>query len=318
MRRMKLGSTDLDIPVMAIGLMHLNKLNLYQAEEYISTCLEMGLNFFENADIYGMDGGPFGYCEEFFAKAAHMTPSVREKMILQTKCGFTEIQPGQGKPETIDLSKDYILKEANDSLKRLKTDYIDVYMLHAPDALADPAEIAEALDELYVSGKIRYIGVSNFNTTQLMLLQKYVKQPIVTNQLMMSVVNSGLISRGMYVNMDDMCAIDRDGGVLDYCRLNDITVQCWSVMQAGYMGGCFLGHPDYKPLNAKIEEVAERYGVPAPAIAIAWLLRHPAHLLPISGTMNVKHLAENAQGADIMLTRKEWYEIWKAAGNFIR
>lgn len=318
MRKMKLGSTGLEIPVLAVGLMHLNKLDLRQAEEYIATCLDMGLNFFENADIYGMDGGPFGYCEEFFAKASHMSPSVREKMILQTKCGFTEILPGQGKPEMIDLSKEYILKEANDSLKRLNTDYIDVYMLHAPDALADPEEIAEALDELYTSGKIRYVGVSNFNTTQLMLLRKYVKQPIVTNQLMMSIVNSGLISRGMYVNMDDACAIDRDGGVLDYCRLHDITVQCWSTMQAGYMGGCFLGHPDYEELNAKISEIAERYGVPASAIAIAWLLRHPARLLPISGTMNVKHLAENAQGADVMLTHREWYEIWKAAGNFIR
>lgn len=318
MRTMKLGNTNLEVPVIAVGLMHLNKLDVHQAEEYIANCLDMGLNFFENADIYGVDGQHFGYCEELFAEAAHMSPSVRDKMILQTKCGFTDLLPGQSKPEMINLSKEYILQEANDSLKRLRTDYIDVYMLHAPDALADPEEIAEALDELYTSGKIRYVGVSNFNTTELMLLQKYVKQPIITNQLMMSVVNSGVISRGMYVNMDDDCAINRDGGVLDYCRLNDITVQCWSTMQSGYMGGCFLGDPNYKELNTKIEEVAEKYSVPTSAIALAWLLRHPAHLLPISGTMNIKHLADNAQAANVELTRREWYEIWKAAGNFVR
>ena len=316
MRTMKLGKSNLQVPVVAVGLMHINKIEGKEAEEYVQTCLDIGCNFFETADIYG--DGVFGYNEEVFAKAAHMSPAVREKMFIQTKCGFTPIRPGEGKPEYINTSKDYILKSVDESLRRLQTEYIDVYLLHAPDALLNPEEVAEAFDKVYSAGKVRYFGVANYNTTRLQLLQKYVKQPIVTNQLMMSIVNSGLLSRGMYVNMDDDRAIDRDGGVLDYCWMNDVTVQCWSTMQYGYMGGCFLNNPQFPELNQKINEVAAKYGVPASAIAIAWLLRIPAKLQPVTGTKNVKHLIDNAKGADVDLTHEEWYQIWKAAGNAIR
>lgn len=319
MRTMRLGSSDLQVPVFAVGMMHINKVGgMKEAEEFIQTCLDLGCNFFDHADIYGMDTGPFGTCERIFSEAVHMTPSVREKMIIQTKCGFTELPPGEGKPKKIDNTKEYILKEADDSLKRLNTDYLDVYLLHAPDALMEPEEIAEAFDKLYESGKVRHFGVSNFNTNTMQLLQKYVKQPLVTNQLGFSIANAGLISQEMYVGMNNDFATDRDNGILNYCRMNDITVQCWGTMQYGYLEGCFLGNSLYPELNAKLEEMAEKYSVPTSAIAIAWILRHPAHMMPITGTKSVKHLIDSVKGADIKISHDDWYELWKAAGNFIR
>lgn len=319
MRTMKLGNSELQVPVVAVGMMHINRLDKKQAEKYLQKCLELGCNFFDHADVYGMDR-PDGYgdCERIFAEAVHMKPSVRENLIIQTKCGFAPPLPGERKPEMINGSKEYILKAVDDSLTRLGTDYLDVLLIHAPDALTEPEEIAEAFDILNEKGKVRHFGVSNYNTAQIQLLEQYVRQPLEVDQLMLSVVNSGLISRGMYVNRDEPCAIDRDGGILDYCRLKGRTVQCWGVMQFGYMSGCFLGHPDYAELNRVLDKYAEKYEASASSVAVAWILRHPAHMMPITGTVNSSHLEDNVKGADIELTRSEWYEIWKAAGNFIR
>ena len=229
--------------------------------------------------------------------------------------------PAQGstRSERLNSSREYILKATDDSLRRLRTDYLDVLMLHAPDALADPEEIAEAVDTLRRSGKVRHFGVSNYNAMQLALLEKYLRMPIAANQLCLSIMNSGLISHSMYVNMDETeHSMDRSGYVLDYCRLRDITVECWSTMQFGGQQGTFIGNPAFAELNAALGTVAETHGVAASTIALAWLLRHPARLLPITGTMDTGHLLENIRAADVTLSRKEWYDIWAAAGNFLR
>ena len=304
MKTMRLGVSDLQVPVIAVGCMRINGLDKNQAERFVQTSLEQGLNFFDHADVYGG-----GTCEEIFAEAIHMSSSIREQVILQTKCG---IRQGM-----FDFSKEHILEAVDGSLKRLRTDYIDVLLLHRPDALVEPEEVAEAFDLLQNSGKVRNFGVSNQNPMQMQLLKKVVKQPIVANQLQLSITNATMISAGINVNMENAAAVNRDGSVLDYCRLNDITIQPWSPFQYGFFEGVFLGNEKFPELNATIDKIAQRYEVSNTTMAIAWLLRHPAGMQPVTGTMNVERLKDCAKAAEIYLTREEWYEIYRSAGNVL-
>ncbi|CAM4027952.1 aldo/keto reductase family oxidoreductase [Cohnella lubricantis] len=306
MRTIKLGASALEVPVVAVGCMRINSLDKPQAERFVQTALEIGANFFEHADIYGG-----GKCEEIFADAIGMSPSVREKIILQSKCG---IRPDKG---MFDFSKEHILNSVDGILKRLKTEYLDVLLLHRPDTLVEPEEVAEAFDQLEQSGKVRHFGVSNQNPMQIQLLRKYVKQPIVANQLQLSITNATMISQGFNVNMENAAAVNRDGSILDFCRLHDITIQPWSPFQYGFFEGVFLGSEKFPELNEKIDEVAAKYGVTNTTIAIAWLLRHPANMQPVIGTMNIERLKDCVRAADIRLTREEWYEIFRAAGNIL-
>lgn len=306
MRTIKLGTSELEVPVVAVGCMRINSLNKKEAESFVQTALENGANFFDHADLYGA-----GECEEIFADAVGMNDDVREKLILQSKCG---IRPDVG---TFDFSKDHILNSVDKILKRLKTDYLDVFLLHRPDALMEPEEVAEAFDILESSGKIRHFGVSNQNPMQMELLRKYMKQPIVANQLQLSVTNTTMISSGINVNMENEAAVNRDGSVLDYCRLNDITIQPWSPFQYGFFEGVFLGNEKFPELNKKIDEVAAKYEVPNTTIAIAWLLRHPANMQPVIGTMNESRLVDCIKASDVRLTREEWYSIYRSAGNIL-
>lgn len=304
MRTIQLGTSSLEVPVIAVGCMRINSLEKAEAERFVQASLEAGANFFDHADIYGG-----GACEEIFADAIHMNDDIREKIVLQSKCG---IRKGM-----FDFSKDHILNSVDGILKRLKTDYLDILLLHRPDALVEPEEVAEAFDKLESSGKVRHFGVSNQKPMQIELLKKYVKQPLVANQLQLSITNANMISNGVNVNMENESAIDRDGSILDYCRLNDITVQPWSPFQYGFFKGVFLDNEEFPELNAKIDEVAKKYEVSNTTIAIAWLLRHPARMQPVTGTMNVERLLDCVKASDIQLTREEWYEIYRAAGNIL-
>jgi predicted oxidoreductase len=302
MKKILLGNSDLQVPVVGLGCMRMDRLSLKEAEQMVHTCLEQGVNFFDHADIYGG-----GESETRFTQAIHMNDDVREKVILQSKCG---IRKGM-----FDFSKEHILSSVDGILKRLHTDYLDVLLLHRPDALMEPEEVAEALNELEASGKVKHFGVSNQNPMQIELLRKYVKQPFVANQLQLSITNATMISAGINVNMENDSAINRDGGILDYCRLKDITIQPWSPFQYGYFEGVFIGSDKYPELNQKLDEIAEKYQVTSTAIAIAWILRHPAHMQPIVGTMNPSRMIEICKASDVVLTREEWYEIYRAAGN---
>jgi predicted oxidoreductase len=304
MRTIKLGSSTLEVPVVAVGCMRINSLDKPEAERFVQTALEEGANFFEHADIYGS-----GTCEEIFADAIHMSDDVREKIILQSKCG---IRPGM-----FDFSKEHILTSVDGILKRLKTDYLDVLLLHRPDTLVEPEEVAEAFDLLESSGKVRHFGVSNQKPMQIELLKKSVKQPLVANQLQLSITNTTMISNGFNVNMENDAAVDRDGSILDYSRLNDMTIQPWSPFQYGFFEGVFLDNDKFPELNKKIDEVAKTYNVSNTTIAIAWLLRHPARMQPVIGTMNIGRLQICCKASEIYLTREEWYGIYRAAGNVL-
>lgn len=274
-----------------------------QANVFINEALEIGANFFDHADIYGG-----GECEEIFSKAIEMDPGKREKMILQSKCG---IRPGIA----FDFSKKHIIESVDGILKRLRTDYLDILLLHRPDTLVEPEEVAEAFDLLQSQGKVRNFGVSNQKPMQIMLLQKYVKQPIIANQLQLSITNANMITQGMHVNMLDDGAVSRDDSILDFCRLNDITIQPWSPFQFGFFEGVFLGNKDFPVLNKKIDEIALKYGVSNTTVVIAWILRHPAKMQPVTGTMKTQRLKDCVKGCEIFLTREEWYDIYLSAGN---
>ncbi|XEC95777.1 aldo/keto reductase family oxidoreductase [Paenibacillus tarimensis] len=304
MRTMKLGTSTLEVPVIAVGCMRINSLDKAEAERFIKTSLEEGANFFDHADIYGG-----GECEEIFADAIQMNAGIREKVILQSKCG---IRRGM-----FDFSKEHILLSVDAILKRLRTDYLDILLLHRPDTLVEPDEVAEAFDMLEASGKVRHFGVSNQHPMQIELLKKSVKQPIVANQLQLSITNATMISSGFNVNMENEPAVNRDGYILDYCRLNDITIQPWSPFQYGFFKGVFLDNDKFPELNKKINEIADKYEVSNTSIAMAWILRHPASMQPVTGTMNITRLIDCCKASDIRLTREEWYEIFRAAGNVL-
>lgn len=305
MKRMSLGTSSLKVPVIAAGCMRINSLDEESLESYINKCMELGMNFFEHADIYGG-----GKCESLFAEAFARTEFRREDIILQSKCG---IVPGV----MYDFSKEHIIKSVENSLKRLDTDYLDVLVLHRPDALMEPEEVAEAFDLLNASGKVRNFGVSNHKPMQIEFLKKYVKQEIVTNQLQLSIPFSNMIANGMEVNMVTDGASDRDGSVLDYCRLKDMTIQAWSPFQYGFFEGVFIGSDKFPELNQQLEELAERYDVTPITIVAAWMLRHPAHFQVIAGTTNLSRLEEMALGCDITLSREEWYRVYLSAGHIL-
>lgn len=307
MKYISIANTDLQVSNIIMGNMRLTQLSLTEAENLIRTAMEEGINFFDHADIYGK-----GQCEEIFSDAIQMNPSIREKMILQSKCGIRS-------PENyFDFSKEHIIESVHGILKRLKTDYLDLLLLHRPDPLMEPAEVAEAFEELQTSGKVKYFGVSNHNPAQIELLQKYIPQRLVVNQLQLSIAHTPLIDSGITLNMKTDQAINRDSSILEYCRLHDITMQAWSPFQNGFFEGPFLGDLERFPeLNKVIDSIADKYGVTNTSIATAWITRHPANIQVVLGTTNSGRMREACKGSEITLTREEWYLIYKAAGNIV-
>ena len=302
MKYIKVPNTDMNASEISLGCMRISSMTDQEISTLIHTAMDEGINFFDHADVYAG-----GKCEEKFSEALEMNSGLREKMILQTKVGIR-----QG---SFDFSKEHILEAVDGSLKRLRTDHLDVVLLHRPDALVEPEEVAEAFTILETSGKVKYFGVSNQNPMQIELLCKFVKQKIHFNQLQLSITNTGMIDAGINVNMQIDQSINRDGSILDYCRLKDIIIQPWSPFQYGFFEGVFLDNPKFPELNQKINAIAKDKGVTNTAIAIAWLLRHPAHMQPILGTTNLQRVKDSCQASGITLTREEWYQIYLAAGN---
>ncbi len=296
-----------NVSSIIMGCMRMPALSTEDAAKMITTASELGINFFDHATIYGG-----GEAETRFGDAFKDTGLKREDVFIQSKCG---LHPER---QEFDWSKEDIVASVEGSLKRLKTDYLDVLLLHRPDLLFDPAEVAAAFDELEKSGKVRTFGVSNVTPGQLELLKKFVKQPLVFNQLQFSLDQTQLIDAALYMNnLTTDRSTDRDNGVLDYCRLNDITIQAWSPLQIGMFKGCFVDHPDFPELNKALAEVGEAHGVSKTATAIAWILRHPAHMQAIAGTMNPDHLRDICDATKFDMTHNEWYKLYLASGKFL-
>lgn len=303
MKRLKIANGKIEASEIGLGCMRLSQIDEKDVERVIKTALDEGINFFDHADIYGK-----GLSEEKFSKTINMNDDIREKIILQTKCS---IVPGV----MYDFSKEHIISSVEGSLKRLNTDYVDTLLLHRPDTLMEPEEVCEAFSILHESGKVKEFGVSNHNPMQIELLNKYLKNKIVINQMQFGIMHTGMIDNGINVNMKNDSGIDRDGSVLEYCRLKDITIQAWSPYQYGFFEGVFLDNPKFPELNKKLDEIAMKHNVTNTAIATAWILRHPAKIQTIVGTMNSDRLKAICKASNVQLSRQEWYEIYMAAGN---
>lgn len=300
-----LGNSDIAVPAIAVGCMQIAKMEKNNLAKHLNYCIENGLNFFDHADIYGA-----GECEKAFSHAIKETGFGREDIILQSKCG---IRKGM-----YDFSREHILSAVDGILTRLDTDYLDMLVLHRPDALAQPEEVAEVFDALQSSGKVKNFGVSNHRPMQIELLKQYVKQPILVNQLRFGVTFSTMISSGIEANMTTNGAVDRDGDVLDYCRLNKITIQTWSPFLHGLDKKPFIGDRDsFAELNDLLDELSLKYNATPTAIATAWVLRHPANMQLIAGTTNTQRMAEIVNGSKITLTREDWYKIYIASGHIL-
>ena len=297
MKYKNIPTTDLYVSNIALGCMRISKMTTDEVEKLILKALELGINLFDHADIYGG-----GKSESLFGEVLKRNPPLRSQMIIQTKCGI--------KNGYYDNSKQYLIESVKQSLKRLQTNYLDVLLIHRPDALMDVDEVGEAFEYLHSSGMVRYFGVSNMNSWQIELLQKYVKQKIIINQLQLSIVHSLLIDEGLNVNMRNSEAINRSGDFINYSRLNEITIQAWSVLQASWEDGTFLNNPKYHSLNESLLLLANKYQVTPAAIAISWILRHPAKIQAIVGTTSIKHLVEISKASLIELERKEFYDLY--------
>jgi predicted oxidoreductase len=310
MKTMKMPGTDIVAPNIALGMMRIWEMPDADIRALVGAAIEAGITFLDHAAVYG---GEFHGCERRFGDAMGLTPARRDGLILQTKVG---IVPQDG--PYFDYSYEHIVESVDDSLAALRTDRIDILLLHRPDALVEPAEVAKAFDELHAAGKVRAFGVSNHTPGQIELLKRDVKQPLVANQLQFSITHANLVAQGTAANMDDLDqSISRDNGILDYCRLHDITIQAWSPFQAGFFTGTFLGNAEYPELNAVIDRLAAKYGVPAIAIAVAWITRHPANMQVVIGTTSPERVTGAALGSDVPLTRSEWYELFRAAGHTV-
>ena len=300
MYQISLGKSGLQVPTVAVGCMRIRNMTEKEASAFVNTALEHGANFFDHADIYGA-----GKSEEVFGKA--ILPSMRETILLQTKCG---IRKGQ-----YDFSYEHIVNSVEGSLKRLNTEYLDVLLLHRPDTLMEPEEVARAFSCLKETGKVRHFGVSNHNPYQIKLLQNALDFPLCANQLQFGIMHTAMIDSDINVNMRNDAGANRDGGVLDFCRLENITIQAWSPMQYGFIEGCFLDNEKFPEMNELLENLGQQYGVSKTTMAIAWILRHPAKIQPVTGTTNLTRLADCLKASEIRITREQWYEIYRTAGN---
>ena len=291
-----------------MGCMRMPALSVDDAANIIRAAYDLGINYYDHATCYGENGE----AETRFGDAFPKTGIKREDVFIQSKCG---ILSDQGE---FNWTKENIINSVDDSLRRLKCEYLDALLLHRPDLLYEPEQIAEAFDVLEKSGKVKYFGVSNVPSMMFAVLKKHIRQPLVFNQLQFSMEQSQLLDQALYVNnITTERSLDRDNGTLDYCRLNDVTIQAWSPLQYGFFKGCFVDSPEFPELNRVLWEIGEKYGVPKTAVAIAWILRHPAKMQAIAGTMNPNHLSDICQASKVELTHNEWYRLYLASGKYL-
>lgn len=299
------GST-IEASNVILGLMRISPLSDREIRDLVATARDAGITVFDHADIYGDERHG---SERRFGEAGAIPPAERDRVVIQSKVGIRD--------GFFDFSREHILTTVDESLAALRTDYLDILLLHRPDTLVEPEEVAAAFDELEASGKVRAFGVSNHTPGQVELLKRWVKQPLIVNQVQLSITHAPIIAQGVAANMAGLDqSIDRDNGILDYARLNDITLQAWSPFQKGFFDGVFLGdRSEYAELNDVLDELATKYDVTPTGIAVAWITRHPARMQVVLGTTNAGRVAESAAGSDIPLTREEWYRVFRAAGH---
>ncbi|MCF6160927.1 MAG: aldo/keto reductase [Furfurilactobacillus sp.] len=314
MKQRNIGGTNFKASAVALGIMRMEALSAEDAAKALDSAYDAGINYIDSADIYGM-----GNSEKVFKQALAKSSVKRDQLYIQSKGGII-FDPARSHGSFVfgqryDFSKQHLIESVDGILERMGIDYLDAFLLHRPDPLMEPEEIAAAFDELQASGKVRHFGVSNFNPEQIEMVQAATSQRLLINQLQFSIMHSGMIDEGLHVNMTDDRSVMHDGGLLEYSRRKHMTVQTWSPFQYGFFDGTFINNDKFKELNDKLQELADKYGVSKNAIATAWILRHPANMQVLLGTMTPAHIVDSAMGADVDLTKQEWYDVYFAAGN---
>ncbi len=306
MKTFKQPQSDLTLSSIVLGLMRIAKMSDPEIRQLYDAAVDAGVTMIDHADIYG--GAPH-VCEARFGDAVKLSPAEREKIMIQSKAG---IRKGY-----FDFSSEHIIEAVEGSLKALRTEYLDVLLLHRPDTLVEPDDVAKAFDQLHAAGKVRHFGVSNQTPGQIELLKSAVRQPLLLNQVQLSIAHANLFAQGIAANMDGLDqSISRDVGLLDYSRLKGMTIQAWSPVQQGFFKGVFIGdRENYAELNDVMDELAEKYRVTPTGIAIAWITRHPANIQVVLGTTKPERVRESVAGSDVVLTREEWYRLFRAAGH---
>ena len=292
---------------MMMGCMRIADKPLEQIENLIVEAVRNGINAFDLADIYGK-----GDCERVFGVAVKDLKLNREEYVVQTKCGIRHADFGK----YYDFSREHILASAENSLKRMNTEYIDLFLLHRPDTLIEPEEVAAAFAKLRAAGKVRAFGVSNASAMQIQALEKC-GVDIAVNQMQFSLGHTLLVDAGVNVNTMKDEAVSRAGDALEYARLKNITLQAWSPLQYGFFGGTFIGNENFPTLNLELDRLAEKYNATPAAIACAWILRHPAKMQVVTGTTSPERMRDICAAAEIDLTREEWYSLYTATGKSV-
>lgn len=300
MKKVRFGSSNEEVAAVGLGLMRIQSAD--SPVDVIETAYNNGIDFFDHADIYGR-----GESETIFAKALKESSVKREDIFVQSKTG---IIPGK----MYDFSKEHIIQSVEGSLKRLDMEYLDALLLHRPDTLMEPEEVAEAFDRLERAGKVRHFGVSNFTPGQVELLKTSVSQPLLANQLQFGLMHTGMVDQGINANRRHESSLDHDGAILEYSRINNMTIQAWSPYQS-QNDGVFIDNDAFSELNVILKEMAEKYGTTPTGISSTWILRHPAKMQVIAGTMNLGRITDIAKAADIEMSREDWYKLYMAAGN---
>jgi len=306
MKNYTVPNTPLTVSSVILGLMRIAEMTDAQIRALFDAAVDAGVTVFDHADIYG---GERHRCEKRFGEAVTLSAADRGRISIQSKVG---IRRGW-----FDFSREHILESVDGSLAALKTDYLDVLLLHRPDTLVEPEEVADAFETLHKAGKVRHFGVSNHTPGQIELLKTAVRQPLLFNQVQLSITHANLIAQGVAANMGGLDqSISRDIGLLDYSRLNGMMLQAWSPFQKGFFDGVFIGdRKNFAELNDVLDDLAAKYGVPPTGIAVAWITRHPANIQTVLGTTKAERVRESVAGSDIRLTREEWYRLFRAAGN---
>lgn len=314
MKQTNLGNTTLKIPTMGLGIMRMNSKTPQEAAKVLETAFDNGINFIDSADIYGQ-----GESEKIFGKALKLSKLNREELFIQSKVGII-IDPAKSEGSRVfgsryEFTKNHILDAVDGILERMDITYLDSILLHRPDALMDLDGIKEAFDILQAEGKVRFFGVSNFNVEQFLMLQNTVSQPLMFNQLQFGLMHTGMIDSDFNVNVTGTVNANHSYGLLSFLRRKHITLQAWSPFQYGQFEGSFINNPNFPELNEELEKLAKKYNVGKNAIATAWILRWPGQAQVIIGAMTPAHITDSAKGADITLTRQEWYDLYMAAGH---
>lgn len=309
MKTIPLGSTTVAIPAVALGVMRMAEKSREEAARIVSTAIDSGMTFFDTADCYSA-----GESSRRLGQALEDLSVERDSVMIQTKFGIFR-DPASHSITRYDFSRRHLVAALDDELRNLRTDHVDLVLLHRPDTLVDLDDLAAAFDDIAQAGKARWFGVSNVSPMQIKLLQGAVPQRLQVNQLQFGLGHTGMIRQEFHVNMEDGASVDHDGGLLSYCRLHHLTIQAWSPFQYGFFEGVFLGSPKFPALNARLEVLAQKYGVDPSAIAVAWILRHPAGMQVLLGSMTPDRLMRMVAGAEIRLEAQEWYDLYIAAGN---